>query len=273
MAKTKSIVDQFSSLKAAWSDETSLATKLAAIGELYQTFYPHPVYFGPFSLHTNQIQAALLLKLKSATNEEAYLSLIAILYSLPSDGLLSSFLVDCISHHKLLPTHVSSEKAADAQQTYFDVICTQKFHLPFDLSFNASFAKTLYDIHEQQPTAQIALPAVKDEAAKSLADQLADVGRAYLAKYPRSTSTLFFFNRHTHQTQARLLMTLSGQDDAHAIARAAELLAGLSHGELSQSMMEALDSKYREPILAAFENIKKHGSFEHQFADALLCMK
>lgn len=250
-----SIVKQYTEIKKLHQGQT-LAKKLADIGALYLQNYPTPEYFGPFYFHTNQLLAKLLTQLSESSDQHAYNGLMATLYALPRQGMLSQMLIDCISQHPVMSIHQPQNQAH--YDTYHGLICD---NAPTG-GFIASIAGALFAIDHPENRLQ-AVPAVGQP--RSISDRLADIGEKYLAKYPQSTSTLVFFNRHTQQHQAHLLAALRGLGDDAAIVRGAQILAGLSKGELSGGIIQEVSNH-----MDIIEPKEKIGSFEQQFAEAML---
>lgn len=269
MASTRD--QQQQDLMNTWTASSpSLAIKLAAIGNLYLTLYPRPVYFGPFDVHTNQELAKLLKKLDSVTDEKAYQELIQTLYALPNSSYLGKLLLQCISAHQLLPMHVNPYARADALDTADKTYDLLLRHQEFSGDFNKGIANALSKLKTY--TAPAAVPVITRSRDGNVADALAEVGDKYLAKYKNPQIRFCFFSYHTHQSEAKLLSELRGKSDQEAIKLAGQLLLRISKGELSQGMMETVVPKFEGAIDKDFAANGRRGSYEQQIAGVLLRM-
>lgn len=253
-----------------YHDETkTFGFKLAIIGHAYHV--THSNSFRVF--HGNQRQAKLLRQLEKASSEHAFLSLIAILKSLPKEGELSKALIACISlqdvnslglhsfpQETLKPRQGETRPKNHNEGCYYYAIRRYRFRGGYKNSDIADILQNFHLKHAKKPlnyveerNSKLFIISTHSEDCEKLGAALASIGHNYLKKHPKSASFWQLCHRHSHQKQALLLRQLEGVTPDEAIQRCADILLSIKNGELSKSIWSCLDEPGNESHKSAIK--------------------
>lgn len=221
----------------------TLGGKLALIGRCYQEAYSNSFRL----FHSNHRQAKLLRQLEHATNEHAFLSVIALLRTLPRDGKLSMSLIECISLQNvkalglhdipvqlLQPGRGTRPKGHNPGCYYYGI---RQFRIREGYA-NNDIADTLQQFHDK--FAIKTSISLQHQVDTQLGQALAALGQAYKQQYPNPPRFFQIWNRHKYQKQASILQQLEKAGRGEAIERCAEVLLSIKKGRLYQSIVELL---------------------------------